>query len=116
MPDEDLDSMQCMWFGIESAAAHQRSGEIGEALHKCHQIERNFSEIVEDQFDFHTYCMRKVTLCAYIKLLKLEDVLRSHLFYFKTAKIAISVSSLASNIVFVAFFTLFRSLCRTRVT
>jgi len=88
-PDEDLDSMQCMWFGIECAAAHQRKGEIGEALHKCHQIERNFSEIVEDQFDFHTYCMRKVTLCAYIKLLKLEDVLRSHLFYFKAAKIAI---------------------------
>ena len=84
--------MQCMWFGIECAAAHQRRGEIGEALHKCHQIERNFSEIVEDQFDFHTYCMRKVTLCAYIKLLKLEDVLRSHLFYFKAAKIAIEVN------------------------
>jgi len=88
-PDEDLDSMQCMWFGIESAAAHQRKGEIGEALAKCHQIERNFSEIVEDQFDFHTYCMRKVTLCAYIKLLRLEDILRCHLFYFKAARIAI---------------------------
>lgn len=84
--------MQCMWFGIESAAAHQRKGEIGEALAKCHQIERNFSEIVEDQFDFHTYCMRKVTLCAYIKLLKLEDKLRCHLFYFKAAKIAIEVN------------------------
>lgn len=88
-PDEDLDSMQCMWFGIESAAAHQRKKELGDALFKCHQIERNFSEIVEDQFDFHTYCMRKVTLCAYIKLLKLEDVLRSHLFFFKAARIAI---------------------------
>jgi len=88
-PDDDLDSMQCMWFGIECAAAHQRKGEIGEALRKCHQIERNFNEIVEDQFDFHTYCMRKVTLCAYIKLLQLEDVLRSHAFYFKAAKIAI---------------------------
>lgn len=28
---------------------------------------QNFSEVIEDQFDFHTYCMRKVTLCAYIK-------------------------------------------------
>lgn len=89
VPDDDLDSMQCMWFGIECAAAHQRKGEIGEALRKCHQIERNFNEIIEDQFDFHTYCMRKVTLCAYIKLLQLEDVLRSHPFYFKTARIAI---------------------------
>lgn len=89
LPDEDLDSMQCMWFGIECANAHKRLGEIGEALKKCHQIERNFNEIVEDQFDFHTYCMRKVTLCAYIKLLKLEDVLRSHSYYFKGAKTAI---------------------------
>lgn len=89
LPDDDLDSMQCMWFGIECASAYQRKGEIGEALRKCHQIERNFSEIVEDQFDFHTYCMRKVTLCAYIKLLQLEDVLRSHPFYYKGAKIAI---------------------------
>lgn len=89
LPDEDLDSMQCMWFGIESAAAHKRKGEIGEALRKCHQIEKNFNEIVEDQFDFHTYCMRKVTLCAYIKLLKLEDVIRNHPFYYKGAKLAI---------------------------
>lgn len=83
--------MQCMWFGSECAAAHRRRGAIGEALRKCHQIERNFNEIVEDQFDFHTYCMRKVTLCAYIKLLKLEDVLRSHRFYFEAARIAIEV-------------------------
>ncbi|XP_047141006.1 N-alpha-acetyltransferase 15, NatA auxiliary subunit isoform X1 [Hydra vulgaris] len=88
-PDDDLDSMQCMWFGNECAAAHYRREEIGEALRKCHQIEKNFNEIVEDQFDFHTYCMRKVTLCAYIKLLKLEDVIRNHSFYFDAARIAI---------------------------
>ena len=80
-----------MWFGNECAAAHYRREEIGEALRKCHQIEKNFNEIVEDQFDFHTYCMRKVTLCAYIKLLKLEDVIRNHPFYFEAAKIAINV-------------------------
>jgi len=88
-PEEDLDAMQCMWFAVECAAAHQRRGSIGEALRKCHQIEKNFNEITEDQFDFHTYCMRKVTLCAYIRLLKLEDVLRGHNFYFKAARIAI---------------------------
>jgi len=81
--------MQCMWFGTEMAAAYQRQNQIGAALRKCHQIEKNFIEITDDQFDFHTYCMRKVTLCAYIRLLNLEDLLRSHSFYFKAAKIAI---------------------------
>ena len=48
-------------------------------------------EIIEDQFDFHTYCMRKMTLRAYVGLLRLEDVLRSHPFFFSAAKCAIQV-------------------------
>lgn len=52
---------------------------------------QHFSEIIEDQFDFHTYCMRKMTLRSYVDLLRLEDVLRSHKFYFKAARMAIEV-------------------------
>lgn len=52
---------------------------------------QHFSEIIEDQFDFHTYCMRKMTLRSYVGLLRLEDVLRHHPFYFKAAKCAIKV-------------------------
>lgn len=57
----------------------------------CGIICQHFTEIIEDQFDFHTYCMRKMTLHAYVDLLRLEDVLRQHPFYFKAAKIAIEV-------------------------
>lgn len=52
---------------------------------------QHFVEIIEDQFDFHTYCMRKMTLRAYVGLLRLEDVLRSHPFYFSAARCAIEV-------------------------
>lgn len=52
---------------------------------------QHFSEIIEDQFDFHTYCMRKMTLRSYVGLLRLEDVLRAHPFYFKAAKCAMEV-------------------------
>lgn len=52
---------------------------------------QHFSEIIEDQFDFHTYCMRKMTLRSYVGLLRLEDVLRGHPFYFRAAKCAIEV-------------------------
>lgn len=86
---ENLNEMQCMWFQTESGYALQRQGKLGEALKKAHEIERHFDEITEDQFDFHTYCMRKMTLRAYVRLLRLEDVLRSHRFYFKAAKMAI---------------------------
>lgn len=88
---ENLNEMQCMWFQTECAAAYQRLGKWGEALKKCHEIDRHFTEIIEDQFDFHTYCMRKMTLRAYVGLLRLEDILRNHPFYFKTAHIAIEI-------------------------
>lgn len=88
---ENLNEMQCMWFQTECALAFQRMGKWGEALKKCHEVERHFAEITEDQFDFHTYCMRKMTLRSYVGLLRLEDVLRQHPFYFKAARCAIEV-------------------------
>jgi peptide alpha-N-acetyltransferase len=88
---ENLNEMQCMWFQTECALAYQRMGQWGNSLKKCHEIERHFDEIVEDQFDFHTYCLRKMTLRSYIELLRLENRLRDHPFYFKAAKCAIEV-------------------------
>lgn len=88
---ENLNEMQCMWFQTECALSFQRQEKWGEALKKCHEVDRHFSEIIEDQFDFHTYCMRKMTLRAYVGLLRLEDVLRQHPFYFKAAKCAMEV-------------------------
>uniref|UniRef100_A0A0K8SFC9 N-alpha-acetyltransferase 15, NatA auxiliary subunit n=1 Tax=Lygus hesperus TaxID=30085 RepID=A0A0K8SFC9_LYGHE len=88
---ENLNEMQCMWFQTECALAYQRLENWGESLKKCHEIDRHFSEIIEDQFDFHTYCMRKMTLRSYVGLLRLEDVLRAHSFYQRAAKCAIQV-------------------------
>nr|XP_033795329.1 N-alpha-acetyltransferase 15, NatA auxiliary subunit isoform X2 [Geotrypetes seraphini] len=88
---ENLNEMQCMWFQTECAQAYKSMNKYGEALKKCHEIERHFVEITDDQFDFHTYCMRKITLRSYVDLLKLEDVLRQHPFFFKAARIAIEI-------------------------
>uniref|UniRef100_A0A8C2D736 N(alpha)-acetyltransferase 15, NatA auxiliary subunit b n=1 Tax=Cyprinus carpio TaxID=7962 RepID=A0A8C2D736_CYPCA len=88
---ENLNEMQCMWFQTECALAYNSMKKYGEALKKCHEIERHFVEITDDQFDFHTYCMRKMTLRSYVDLLKLEDVLRMHPFYFKASQTAILI-------------------------
>ena len=44
---ESLNEMQCMWFQTECALAFQRKGQYGEALKKCHEVERvtNFFSI-----------------------------------------------------------------------
>ncbi|MCL4127711.1 UNVERIFIED_CONTAM: hypothetical protein GTU68_030789 [Idotea baltica] len=88
---ENLNEMQCMWFQTECASAFLNSRQFGLSLKKCHEIDRHFTEIIEDQFDFHTYCMRKMTLRSYLELLRLEDVLRNNRFYWDAAKIAIRI-------------------------
>uniref|UniRef100_A0A8D3DV94 N-alpha-acetyltransferase 15, NatA auxiliary subunit a n=1 Tax=Scophthalmus maximus TaxID=52904 RepID=A0A8D3DV94_SCOMX len=88
---ENLNEMQCMWFQTECALSYKAMNKLGEALKKCHEIERHFVEITDDQFDFHTYCMRKMTLRSYVDLLKLEDVLRQHPFFYKAARTAIHI-------------------------
>lgn len=90
-PFEYLKEMQCMWFETECANSYHRLGQYGEALKKCHQVERHFQEIIEDQFDFHSYCMRKMTLCSYVDMLRLEDQIKSHPFFFRAAQTAIEV-------------------------
>ncbi|XP_065883749.1 N-alpha-acetyltransferase 15, NatA auxiliary subunit-like [Dysidea avara] len=88
---EILIEMQCMWFELECALSYYRQGKLGEALKKCHQVEKHFVDIHDDQFDFHTYCMRKMTLRAYINLITLEDTLRDHPFYVEVTKLAVKI-------------------------
>lgn len=37
---ENLNEMQCMWFQTECALAYKGMNKFGEALKKCHEIER----------------------------------------------------------------------------
>ncbi|KAJ3029341.1 UNVERIFIED_CONTAM: hypothetical protein HDU68_012496, partial [Siphonaria sp. JEL0065] len=57
----------------------------GRALKKFNTIEKFFYDIYDDQFDFHTYSIRKATMRTYIDLVRMEDRLRAHPFYFRAA-------------------------------
>lgn len=37
---ENLNEMQCMWFQTECALCYKSMNKFGEALKKCHEIER----------------------------------------------------------------------------
>ncbi|CAF1526923.1 unnamed protein product, partial [Adineta ricciae] len=90
-PGEYLREMQCMWFELEIARAYRRLKKYGDALKKCHEIDRHFQEFVDDQFDFHSYCLRKMVLCAYVDMLNLEDHIKGHRFFRQAAEIAIEI-------------------------
>ena len=77
----NLYEMQCMWFELESGRSFLRRKDYGKALKKFHAIDKHFTDWIDDQFDFHTYCLRKMTLRPYVRLLRLEDTIHSHAYF-----------------------------------
>jgi hypothetical protein len=85
-PLGNLNELQVLWFEAEAAAACERVGDFGPALKRyLRVVDKHFADFDEDQFDFHMYCLRKTTLCAYVDLLLVEEKLRSHARFLEAA-------------------------------
>ena len=69
----NLYQMQALWFELPIARAHAHRGAFATALKKLNKIFSHFAEFVEDQYDFHTYSIRKFMLSAYLDMLGTAD-------------------------------------------
>ncbi|KAI9107443.1 hypothetical protein K1719_021480 [Acacia pycnantha] len=85
----NLHDMQCIWYELASGESYFRQGDLGRALKKFLAVEKHYADITEDQFDFHSYCLRKMTLRTYVEMLRLQDRLHSHAYFHKAAAGAI---------------------------
>lgn len=85
----NLHDMQCMWYELASGESYLRQGDLGRALKKFLAVEKHYADITEDQFDFHSYCLRKMTLRTYVEMLKFQDRLHSYSYFRKAAAGAI---------------------------
>ncbi|KAF8308202.1 NMDA receptor-regulated protein 1a [Clavulina sp. PMI_390] len=88
-PGADLEDMQSLLYLLEEGGAHLRAGKLHLALKRYHTVVKLFDDHEEDQYDFHSYALRKYTYNAYLSFIEWEDTLRSHPGY-ATAAIAAS--------------------------
>ena len=77
----NLTEMQCMWWEFELGNALAAAGEKDAALKVWMDTKKHFDDMTEDEFDFAFYCLRKMTLRAYVDFLKLQDRLKNHKYY-----------------------------------
>lgn len=90
-PVADLVDMQATNFLVELAEAHERRGEYAMALKRFHQVDKTVQDIYDDQMDFHSYCLRKMTLRAYIRTIRFEDQVFSTRDYVRAARGAVTL-------------------------
>ena len=84
-PLGDLLDMQCQWFIYEDGFAYLRQEKYGLALKRFNTIYNVFDIWQEDQFDFHSFSLRKGQIRAYIDMIRWEDSIRQHPFFARAA-------------------------------
>jgi peptide alpha-N-acetyltransferase len=75
----------------EDGQSYARQGKLGLALKRFTAIYNVFDVWQEDQFDFHSFSLRKGQIRAYVEMIKWEDHLREHPFYSRAALSAIDI-------------------------
>ena len=98
--------MQPIWFCSLISNAYLRRGEKEKALEYSCKILEYFEEMHYDQFDFHWYCIRKMTLYQYLELIDVSSELFKSKHFVQTVQTAVeayllndqSLSNLLQNL------------------
>lgn len=90
-PLGDLLDMQCVWYITEDGESYFRQGKLSLALKRFRAVYDIFETWQEDQFDFHTFSLRKGMIRAYVDMVRWEDRLREHPFFTRAALSAIKI-------------------------
>ena len=80
--------MQPIWFCEALISAYHRTGNSEKALEYSCRILEYFEEMLHDPYDFHSYCLRKMTICQYLDMLEVTKHLIESTKYINAIQIA----------------------------
>ena len=64
-PQRILHDLQCIWYELELGKAYARLGQWALSLKAFYAVQKHFTDFIEDQFDFHSFSIRKVSGVPY---------------------------------------------------
>ena len=73
-PLNSIHEVQVLWFELATGLALEARGDFGRALKRFAHIQGIYEQLYEDGFDYHSYCLRRMTLRAYSNMLSCADV------------------------------------------
>uniref|UniRef100_A0A0G4I253 Uncharacterized protein n=1 Tax=Chromera velia CCMP2878 TaxID=1169474 RepID=A0A0G4I253_9ALVE len=83
--------MQTLWFENKIGRAEFRKGDRGRSLKQLCATLRHFEEFLEDQYDFHGYCLRRGAFISYVQALRMMDRIHSHRAFRHAAKFVVKI-------------------------
>jgi len=81
--DENVDHFQCLWYETECAYAYLRNRNFIRAHRLFSSIASHFYTIIEDQFDFYNYCLRRFMVNDFARVLEHMDNIMNNKYVFK---------------------------------
>jgi tetratricopeptide (TPR) repeat protein len=71
--DENIEHTQCMWYESECGFNYLQGGDILRAHRLFKMIFNHFNTLVEDQFDFYNYCLRRFMINDFANTIEYMD-------------------------------------------
>jgi len=74
MRDEaSLYELQNQWYIIEAGKSYLKQKNFPAGLRHLNFVEKQFQDIEANQYDFHSYCVRRWTLREYVEYINFND-------------------------------------------
>ena len=90
MRDEaSLYELQNQWYIIEAGKSFLKQRKFAPGLKHLQFVDKQFKDMEANQYDFHTYCIRKWTLREYVEYIEFNDNIFKDKKYFEAAGNAI---------------------------
>lgn len=84
LTDENLDHFQCMWYETECGLAYLNHKNILRSHRLFKFILSHFSSLIEDQFDFYNYCLRRFMINDFVQTIEFMDKLLDNKYVYKS--------------------------------